>query len=304
MVQTGIRRTLQLRAATGVMTCLLASGFAFGQTSMAAQTALTDVQAAALLRTLAAGQGNGAGVLSTAQMQLLSQYLQRQSQRSAGTVAAGAGQPAMALQANATESVAAAAPAMATQPPATTAGQKKAGTIRIGVVAPTAQMGQGNSGTNVAEPLRFMLIKDLSGPAYEAVPISAVVDTQVNAEAAQADCDYVLYTSMTQKANSSGMGMLNRAMPFARMIPVVGPLASVATSAAGVVAMSGAAGLTSAVKAKSEVDFEYKLVKPGSATAIAASSLRAKAKQDGEDIVSPLIAQAAGAVLAAVSNKN
>jgi hypothetical protein len=149
-----------------------------------------------------------------------------------------------------------------------------------------------------------MLIKDLSGPAYEAVPISAVVDAQVEAEAKQAECDYVLYTNVAQKANSSGFARLKKAMPYASMIPMAGGLASIATNAAGVAAMSSAAGLSDAIKAKSEISLDYKLVKPGSDTAVVANSLKAKAKQDGEDIISPLFEQAATAVLTAASKKN
>ena len=68
--------------------------------------------------------------------------------------------------------------------------------------------------------------------------------------------------------------------------------------------MSGAAGLASGVKAKSEVSFDYKLMTPGNATPVLANSAKAKAKQDGEDIITPLIAQADTAILAEISKKS
>ncbi len=184
---------------------------------------------------------------------------------------------------------------------------KKPGTIRIGVVQPKAQMGQGNSGLNVAEPLRTTIVQYLSGPAFDVVSIAAMLPIQIEAEIKQKECDYVVYSSISQKMNSGGMGMLKKAMPMASMIPMVGMAGGmagmVAGSAAGV-AMSGAAGMAGGVKAKSEVSFDYKLMMPGNETPVLANTAKAKAKQDGEDIITPLIEQADSAILAEISKKS
>ena len=187
-----------------------------------------------------------------------------------------------------------------------TLSSKKPGVIRIGIVGPKADFGQGNSGVVIAETLRVSIIRYLSGPLFEVVPINAMLPVQVDAEVKQKECDLVLYSSLTQKMSGGGLGILKKAMPMASMIPMVGIAAgaagSIATTAAGA-AINGAAGLGSLVKAKSEVTFEYKLVAPTAEMPVLANSAKAKAKQDGEDIVTPLLEQASGAITAELSRR-
>lgn len=272
-------------------------------------TALNDTQALLLLQALAKGQGTGAAALSAAQMQMLSQYLQRESQSAPVNNGIDLAQ-AQALLARSQGAVALAAQPGAANSTSVSSDsavpQKKPGVLRIGVVRPKAQMGQGNSGADVADPLRATIIQYLSGPAFDVVPIGAMIPAQIEAETKQKECDYVLYSSISQKMNTGGFGMLRKAMPMASMIPMVGMATGVAgmvaSSAAGA-AMSGAGGLAGSVKAKSEVTFQYNLTTPGNSASVLTKSATAKAKQDGEDIVTPLIEQAATAVLAELGKK-
>ncbi len=299
-----------------VLAAALATPCALAQT----QPALTDAQAVLLIQALAKGQ-DGSTALSAAQMQALSLYLQRESQ----TAPAAAGANLVNAQAMLARSQAAAAAGMLSGAPPTPAmapvnaasavspvapaaalGAKKPGIVRIGIAQPKAQMGQGNTGVNVAEPLRSAMIQYLGGPALEVVPIAAMLPTQIDAEMKQKECDYVLYSSISQKMNGGSFGMLQKAMPFASMIPMVGMAGGMAGAVAGTAAgaaMSGAAGMTGSIKAKSEVTLEYRLLAAGSSAPVLANSMKAKAKQDGEDIVTPLIEQAAGAILAKVQEK-
>jgi hypothetical protein len=64
-------------------------------------------------------------------------------------------------------------------------------------------------------------------------------------------------------------------------------------------ALGGAA--KSNIKKGDQITLEYKLVKPGVAEPVAVQSAVAKAKETGEDLVSPLIEQAATQVLTAIS---
>jgi hypothetical protein len=269
---------------------------------------LSDAQAAVLLQALAKGQSAGTA-LSAAQIQMLSQYLQRESQTAPAAPGIDVTHAEMLLVQNQARGMVQAAPQIAAGTPtavASVVAQKKPGTVRIGVVEPKAQMGQGNSGVNVAEPLRAVTIQYLSGPAVEVIPIAAMMPTQIEAEIKEKQCDYVLRSSISQKMNSGGFGMLQKAMPLASMIPMVGAVGGMATMVAGSAAgaaMSGAAGLSGSVKAKSEVTYEYELMAPGNSTPILSNTAKAKAKRDGEDIVTPLIAQAAGTILAEVEKK-
>jgi hypothetical protein len=183
----------------------------------------------------------------------------------------------------------------------------KKGLIRIGVVEPKAQMGQGNSGANVAEPIRAMIIQYLAGPSQEVVPIAAMIPSQIEAEAASKQCDYVLYAAIGQKAAAGGLGMLKMMAPMASMVPGVGMLAGGAAGAMTTVGvgavMSGTASAASTVKAKSDVTFEYKLMAPGNTNPVVANTETVKAKENGEDVISPLIEHAATAILEKVTTK-
>jgi hypothetical protein len=72
---------------------------------------------------------------------------------------------------------------------------------------------------------------------------------------------------------------------------------------AGASGLGGLSQVAGALKAKSEVILEYKVRTPGNATSLLTDSLKAKVKSDGEDVISTLIGQAAGAILARVENK-
>ena len=101
-------------------------------------------------------------------------------------------------------------------------GPKRAGVVRIGVVMPSTQMAQGASGIDVATPVRNMLVQRLSGSSVEITPLEARVPREVELEARQKECDYVLYTGVAQKKGGGGGfgGFLKKA------IPVVDPASS------------------------------------------------------------------------------
>lgn len=193
------------------------------------------------------------------------------------------------------------------------------GKVRIGVVLPKAQLGQGTSGADVAEPVRQTLVAYLSGPATEIVPLQSLIPIQVDAEAQQAGCHYVLYSTVVHKKGGGGFGKLLGSMaPMAGMVPGIGGFAgstgsmvasqavAVATTAAAQAQAQAAqqeamAALTSAtqgqVKKGDQITFDYKLQKVGGPTAVQQKSSKVKATQDGEDLLSPLIETAATEVL-------
>ena len=71
---------------------------------------------------------------------------------------------------------------------------------------------------------------------------------------------------------------------------------AIAGAAAGT-ALSGAAGAASFVKAKSEVTLEYRLLAPQNPAPVLAISSKGKAQQDGEDVITPLVEQAATGII-------
>lgn len=199
----------------------------------------------------------------------------------------------------------------ATTTPATAAtgalGPKRPGVIRIGVVLPKAQMGKSYEGVEAAEPVRNTIISYLSGPTLEVAPLTARIPSQIEAEAQQKECDLILYSSITHKQSGGGGGLGGF---MRKAAPVVGVAGSHADTHAGRVAGSvassatySAADVASSIKAKDEVTFEYKLHALGSATPRLANTAKAKAKSDGEDILSPLVEQAAIAIVAEATKK-
>lgn len=170
----------------------------------------------------------------------------------------------------------------------------KTGVIRLGLVQPKMEMGP----TATPEALRTVLTQYLSGPQVEVVPITAMVPLQVEPEAKQKSCEYLFYASLSQKQGGR-FGLLRGAQAMTHVVPVIGlagRTGAVLGQAAAATAISAAAQLSSGVTAKSEVTFQYQLLAPGTAAPIVADSQKTKAQSDGQDVITPLIEQAATAV--------
>lgn len=206
----------------------------------------------------------------------------------------------------------------AATPTATAAPPKKPGGVRIGVLPPRAQMGQGNMGVDIAEPMRQILITYMSGPAVEVLPLTARIPVQIEAEMKQKECDYVLATTVTKAQKKNGFGsFLRKAAPIAAAVAPIGMLGmaggaaasaaaiSVAAASAGVVSAGAelAGAMAGSVSAKDEFILEYSLVPAGSTTPKLSKTQKAKATKDGEDVLTPMIEQAATTVVSEAVKK-
>jgi hypothetical protein len=214
-----------------------------------------------------------------------------------------------AMPANAMPQAAAATPAPL--------GPKAAGKIRIGVAPPEAQVGQGNNaGADYSTPIRNAEIALMSGPAIEIAPLESHVAMQLQAEAQQKQCDYIMFSAVSVKHSSGGFGKFMKVGSMAASMTPMGAMAhgmggAVAAQAAGVAAsqiaqqqaMNQLAGFNGQIKSKDDVTVQYQLVIPGQATPVVQNSLAGKAKSDGEDVLTPLLQQAATTVLTSVSPK-
>jgi len=193
----------------------------------------------------------------------------------------------------------------------------------IGVALPRAQLGQGNgANADVAEPLRQALISYLKGPVIEVVALEARIPLQINAEAQEKNCAFVLYTDVTQKPKGGGLGLLKKLAPVASALPMLGGAgnmgAQMAASAAtqgimqasmqaaqedamanAMAAISGAQ--KSKVKAGDALTLEYRLVRPGEQEPLKTDRFVGKAKNNGDDVLSPLIESVATVVVETVA---
>lgn len=186
---------------------------------------------------------------------------------------------------------------------------KAEGTIRIGVVTVKTQLKQDASGGEASEVFRTRWYSFLDGPTVELIPIEARVPMQINLEAEQKGCDYILYSKITQKMKT---GLFSKIVKIA--VPVLANSIPVGTGGMGGGSISESIktsikeGAKDAAKtmaneaagkitAKDQVTLEFSLIKVNEKNPVLAKSLKAKAKSDGEDIFSPLIEQASEMII-------
>jgi len=163
--------------------------------------------------------------------------------------------------------------------------------IRVAVAPVKALMTPtAHQGLNLDEPLRGLLMSQLTGPV-EVMPLTE--------SAPEKNCDYVLYTSITRQARANGArGFLRGASQMP--IPMVGAGRGMAGAPASVTAgalLSGAGEAARLVKAHDVISLEYHLIAKETATEILAGSMHAKATEDGQDVITPLMQREALAVL-------
>ena len=183
-------------------------------------------------------------------------------------------------------------------------------TPTVCIALPRAQLGQGNNAAvDVSEPVRTTLGQYMAGPSIQLVRLDARIPIQIEAEAAGKNCGYILQTSVVQTKKAGSI--FKKLAPLAGALPMLGGMGGnmnsmmatqVASSAitAGAqqdyaAAMSGAQ--QSNVKAGDTVTVEYALTRVGATEALKPVALQAKAKQDGEDVIGPMLEQVATAVL-------
>jgi hypothetical protein len=201
-------------------------------------------------------------------------------------------------------------------------GPKAPGKIRVGVAPPDAQLGQGNNaGADYSTPIRNVEVALMSGPAIEIAALESHVALQLQAEAQQKQCDYILLSGVTVKHSSGGsfgkfmkIGQTAASLnPAVMMTKSMGTMVAAQTVASATQqmaaqqmqqqAISQLAGFNGQVKSKDDVTVEYQLVATGQGTPLVQNKLQGKAKSDGEDVLTPLLQQTANAVLTQVSTQ-
>ncbi len=204
-------------------------------------------------------------------------------------------------------------------------GPKAPGKIRIGVAPPDAQVGQGsNAQADYSTPIRNAMILLMNGPAVEIAALDSRVAMQLQAEAQQKQCDYILMSSVAVKHPQSGGfgkfakfgGMAASMTPMGAMAHGMGGAmaASAASAAASAAAqsaqqqsmnqvMSQLSGFNGQIKQKDDVTVQYQLTQTGQSAPLVQNALQGKAKSDGEDVLTPLLQQTANTVLTQVSAK-
>jgi hypothetical protein len=177
--------------------------------------------------------------------------------------------------------------------------------VRVGIVPTSAQLSNKGETPEAGEGLRAALAKYVAGSKVETVLLTGMLPVNIDADAKEKQCDFVLYSMVSQKSGGHGsFGFMKGASTASNFIPMMGA----ARGVGGAIAMASASTVisslssaTSQVKAKSEVTLTYKLKKTGTESPVLSDSLKARASEDSQDVISPLLQQAATAVLAQVT---
>ena len=195
------------------------------------------------------------------------------------------------------ESNTTAAPGTTTTTSAAT--DKKPGVIRIGLVLPKVTVTAGDAAQS-AEAVRNSFASRLNAPGVEVVMLNAASAR----EARQKQCDYMLSVSMVVKKGGGG-SMFGRTIgniagSAAGHIPGGSTAGSAAARSATIAGVYTAATIAGNIKAKDELSLDYRLDRADSPNTLLSETAKAKAKSDGEDILTPQVDKAAQAILAAV----
>jgi hypothetical protein len=186
----------------------------------------------------------------------------------------------------------------AQQPTTNTVGPKKAGTVRVGVITKTGAVGEGIAPADLAKAVENTFGQSVKGTKVEIVPIEAKLPAAQAQEATQKECDYLMLATASHKKGGGGFG-------FGKILGTVvgqtgiGHTGSTIGNIAGQMATTAivAATLSNNVKAKDEVTLDIALSNGTTSAPALAKQFKAKAKGDGDDIITAVIEQAAQAIV-------
>ena len=182
---------------------------------------------------------------------------------------------------------------------------KQPGVVRVGLTAvKTGAVGEGIAAPDLAAAVQNTLASFLKVPNVEIVVLEARLSSAVAAEAKQKECDFVLnVTASHKKGGGGGFGMFGKTLGSVVGHTGIGHTGSTVGNLAGQMATTAIVSATSVsgnVKSKDEITLEVKL-NGIDGTAALAQIYKAKAKSNGDDIVSQVVEQASEAIVATLS---
>lgn len=181
-------------------------------------------------------------------------------------------------------------------------GARAQGPACVALTLPSVQ-GVDGPAANFGAGVRDLFASYLTGPSIKTITLEARLPSQAALEARQKGCAQVLLASVTRKhSDGKTSGILGQAAGIAAMRApagggVAGSIASGATWASG----EAIYRFSSQVKAKDEIELSYRLGPPETVETAKPMTSKAKAKTDGEDVLTPLVEKAASAIVGAAS---
>jgi hypothetical protein len=154
--------------------------------------------------------------------------------------------------------------------------------------------------TNFGGAVRDLFASFLTGPSVKPTMLAARLPSQAALEARKKGCAHVLLVIVSRK-RSSGIGVggvLGQAAGLAVLrTPVAGGVAGTIASGATWAGGEAIYRFASQTKARDEIELGYRLGAPDAVERAKAVTSKAKAKSDGEDLLTPLVEKAANAIV-------
>ena len=167
----------------------------------------------------------------------------------------------------------------------------------IAIVLPRLEGVEGDA-TAIAGSVRDLFASFLRGPSMQIVPLEARLASLAVDEAREKQCPWVLMATITQKrgGNGNGGGLLGSVIGQAAWGMPMGGVGAAVTHGA----VQAISEMASSTKARDEIKLDYKLASVDGKTSFGPKSEKAKAKADGEDLLTPMVERAAEAIVGVV----
>jgi hypothetical protein len=189
----------------------------------------------------------------------------------------------------------------------TGAASQKPATPVPACVALTVPSVQGvDNAASFATAVRDLFASYLKGPSIRTVTLESRLASQAVLEARGQECGHVLLVTLERKrGGGSSMGrILGQAAGSAvARTPVYGGVGGAVASSATWAGGEAIYRFASEIKAKDELELSYRLGAPDAVERAKAVTSKAKAKSDGEDLLTPLVEKASNAIVTATSGR-
>jgi len=172
----------------------------------------------------------------------------------------------------------------------------------IAFVLPSVQGVEGDA-TAVGTSLRELFASFLRGPSMQVVLLEARLAAHAVEEARLKDCAHVLSVMVTRRRAGSGGSTFGQIVGQAGSsaawgLPMGGVGAAVARGAT-VATTQAISELAASTRSRDEIRLDYRVTSLDGRITVGPRMDRAKAKSDGEDLLTPMVERAAEAIAAA-----
>jgi hypothetical protein len=168
-------------------------------------------------------------------------------------------------------------------------------------VALTVPSVQGvDNATGFATAVRDLFASYLKGPSIRTISLESRLPSQAVLEARGQECGHVLLVTIERKkSGGSSVGrILGQAAGTAVVrAPVYGGVGGAVASGATWAGGEAIYRFASEIRAKDELELSYRLGAPDAVERAKAVTSKAKAKSDGEDLLTPLVEKASNAIV-------